>query len=128
MTLDELRGRPAVVINRAMSVTLGRAAVVTELLAGSGFEVEQRGDGTLDELSPEHVVWIWGCANWFPQAMRSLARRPAGRRPATVLWHAEPFPLPRASGHRWPLPTARELAKIALRDRRASDVYSNYFT
>lgn len=93
-----------------------------------GFEVEQRGDGPLDDLSPSHVVWVWGCANWFPRAIRSLVRRPATQRPATVLWHAEPFPLPRTSGQRWPRPTARELAKIVLRDRRASDVYSNYFT
>ena len=60
--------------------------------------------------------------------MRSLVGRPTARRPATVLWHVEPFPLPRASGQRWPRPTARELARVALRDRRASDVYSSYFT
>jgi Glycosyl transferases group 1 len=127
-TLDTLRARPAVVLNRGMSVTPGRVAALTELLDSFGFEVEQREDGPLDDLSPAHVVWIWGCANWFPRAMRSLVERPVGLRPATVLWHIEPFPLPRASGRPWPRPTARELAKIVLRDRRASDVYSNYFT
>ena len=126
--LDALRARPAVVLNRGMSVNPGRVAIVTELLDSFGFEVEQRDDGSLDDLTAAHVVWVWGCGNWFPRAMRSLAERPAARRPATVLWHVEPFPLPRASGQRWPLPTARELAKIALRNRRASDVYSNYFT
>ena len=126
-TLDMLRARPAVVLNRGMPVTPGLVAVLTELLDGFGFEVEQRDDGPLDDLSSDHVVWIWGCANWFPRAMRSLVERPVGRRPATVLWHAEPFPLPRASGQRWPRPSVREVAKIALRDRRASDVYSNYF-
>ena len=45
-----------------------------------------------------------------------------------MLWHVEPFPLPRDSGQRWPRPTARDLAKIVLRDSLASDVYSNYFT
>ena len=109
-----------------MSVTSGQSAIVTQLLGG--FEVEQRDDGPLDDLLPEHVVWIWGCANWFPRAMRSLVSRPAAARPATVLWHVEPFPLPRDSGQHWPRPTARELAKIVLRDSRASDVYSNYFT
>lgn len=128
LALDALRARPAVVLNRSMSVTPGHVAIVTELLLSSGFEVEQRDDGSLDDLSSAHVVWVWGCANWFPRAMRSLVGRPAARRPATVLWHVEPFPLPRASGQRWPRPTARELARIALRDRRASDVYSNYFT
>ncbi len=117
-----------IVLSRAMSVTSGQLSVVAELLSSSGFEVEQRDDGSLADLSRDHVVWIWGCANWFPRAMRSLVERPAGSRPATVLWHVEPFPLPRASGQRWPLPTARELAKIALRSSRASDVYSNYFT
>ena len=126
--VDALRGRPAIVLNRSMPVTAGQSAIVTRLLDRFGFEVEQRDDGSLDDLSPAHVVWIWGCANWFPCAMRSLVGRPAAARPATVLWHAEPFPLPRDSGQRWPRPTARELAKIVLRDPRPSDVYSNYFT
>jgi hypothetical protein len=126
--LAALRARPAVVLNREMSVTSGRVAIVTELLERFGFAVEQRDDAPLDDLSAAHVVWVCGCANWFPRAMRSLVGRPAAQRPATVLWHVEPFPLPRASGQRWPRPTARELAKIALRSRRASDVYTNYFT
>ena len=126
--VDELRARPAVVLHRSMPVSPGPLADLTGLLDSIGFEVEERDDGPLDDLSRTHVVWIWGCANWFPRAMRSLVGRPAAQRPTTVLWHAEPFPLPRASGHRWPRLTPRELAKIALRDRRASDVYSNYFT
>ena len=126
--LDALRARPAVVLNRGMSVTPGRVAIVTELLERFGLDVEQRDDAPLDDLSAAHVVWVWGCANWFPRAMRSLVGRRAAERPAIVLWHVEPFPLPRASGQRWPLPTARELGKIVLRDRRASDVYTNYFT
>ena len=125
--LDALRSRPAVVLNRELAVAAGRQSMPAEQLVRLGFDVEQRDDDSLEDLSPAHVVWIWGCANWFPRAMRSLLRRPLERRPATVLWHAEPFPLPRASGQRWPRPTARELAKIAVRDRRASDVYSNYF-
>ena len=128
MVRETLRGRPAIVLSRGMAVTAGRPAIVTELLASSGFEVEERGDGPLDDLSSAHVVWIWGCANWFPHAMKSLVKRLAAARPATVLWHVEPFPLPRDSGQRWPRPTARELAKIVLRDSRASDVYSSYFT
>lgn len=126
--LEALRARPAVVLNRGMSVTPGRVAIVTELLESLGFGVEQRDDGSLDDLSVAHVVWVWGCANWFPRAMRSLVDRPVARRPATVLWHVEPFPLPRAPGQRWPRPTAREVARIVLRNRCASDVYSNYFT
>jgi glycosyl transferase family 1 len=123
--LERLRARPTLVLNRSMPHSPGRVAIVTELLRESGCAAEQRGDGSLADLSPEHVVWIWGNANWFPRAVRSLLSTPLQHRPATVLWHVEPLPLPHAAARRWPRPTVRELAKIVLRDARASDVYSN---
>jgi Glycosyl transferases group 1 len=123
--LDRLRARPAVVITREMPHTPGRVVILTQLLRENGFDVEQRDDGSLADLSPEHVVWFWGSVNWFPEATRSLLAAPAGRRPAVVLWFVEPLPLPRAAGRRWPPPTGRELAKIVLRDSRATDVYTN---
>ena len=44
-----------------------------------------------------------------------------------MVWHSEPLPFPRDSGFPRPRLTLREIAKIALRDERATDVYTNYF-
>jgi hypothetical protein len=54
-----------------------------------------------------------------------LASIDPGRRPATIVWHTEPLPMPRAAGLRREPLTTRELAKIVLRDRRINDHYSN---
>lgn len=122
--LDVLRPFRFRVLNRQMEVHPDRVAAPTAILAELGFDVCQQVDGSL-EPDPGEVVLVWGNAVWFPRAMRSLERMPSTRRPITVLWHVEPLPPPRDSGLRWPLPTLRELAKIVLRDPRASDVYSN---
>ncbi len=122
--LDVLRPYRFRVLNRQMAVHPDRVAPSTSVLRGLGFDVVQQADAPL-EPDPGEVVLVWGNAVWFPEAMRSLERTPAGRRPVVVVWHVEPLPPPGDSGLRWPLPTARELAKIALRDPRASDVYSN---
>jgi len=44
-----------------------------------------------------------------------------------MVWHSEPLPFPRDSGFPNPRLTLRELAKIVLRDERATDAYTNYF-
>jgi nucleotide-binding universal stress UspA family protein len=44
-----------------------------------------------------------------------------------MVCHSEPLPFPRDSGFPNPRLTLREIAKIALRDRRASDAYTNFF-
>lgn len=104
-----------------------RVAPLTSILAEEGFTVRQVPDIALDS-SPDEIILIWGNALWFPRALRSLERMPPSRRPTTIIWHAEPLPPPRASGLQWPRPGAREIAKIVVRDSRASDVYSNYWT
>ncbi len=122
--LDALRPYRFRVLNREMAVHPDRVAVPTAVLRGLGFDVLQQGDVPL-EPDPGEVVLVWGNAVWFPKAMRSLERARPEHRPVVAIWHVEPLPPPADSGLRWPLPTARELAKIALRDPRASDVYSN---
>lgn len=96
----------------------------TRVLEELGHDVTQVADGAID-ASPRDVVWIWGNANWYPRAMRTLAALPSERRPAVVVWHSEPLPYSKAAG----LPRARlhprEIAKIMLRDARATDPYSN---
>jgi hypothetical protein len=125
-----LSGRRMVTLNRDMQVTAGKVSAVTRELRALGFEVEQLGDSPIAWM-PEHLVWIWGNAAWFPNVLASIEALPPERRPATVVWHIEPLPTPRDSGfgvRGWPRPTAREVAKIALRDKRRSDVYTNWWT
>jgi hypothetical protein len=124
--LAALRERPFTVVNRVMEVHPGRVAAPTKVLRELGFTVTQVGDGPL-EAGPDELVLLWGNAVWFPQAVRSLEERTPAQRPTVALWHVEPLPPPRDSSFRWPRPRARELAKIALRDPRASDVYSNWW-
>jgi len=70
-------------------------------------------------------LWMQGNANWYPRVCRQLVAT-ARRRPPTLIWHTEPLPPPSASGLPRPRLELRELAKIILRDRRATDVYSNF--
>jgi hypothetical protein len=78
---------------------------------------------------PEHgLVWIQGNAAWYPAFRRRLMSLPPDVRPTVVIWHNEPLPPPRSAGLPSPRLSFRELAKIALRDARATDVYTNYWT
>ncbi len=74
------------------------------------------------------VLLILGNASWYPAVLRQLLSEPKERLPLVVIWHWEPLPPPDASGLAWPWLTLRELGKIALRDWRANDVYTNYWT
>lgn len=74
------------------------------------------------------VLWIQGNAAWFPRVTARLKRMPLEKRPLVVIWHGEPLPPPRASGLPSPWLSLREVAKILLRDTRATDVYTNWFT
>ena len=68
---------------------------------------------------------MWGAPGWYPQAVRSLLDMPPGVRPRVLLWHTEPLPLPAGAGFARQRRSARELAKIALRDARVTDAQSN---
>ncbi|MEN9555430.1 MAG: hypothetical protein RLZZ232_1716 [Planctomycetota bacterium] len=72
------------------------------------------------------VLLVLGNMVWYPELRRTLEQTPRHQRPLVVLWHYEPLPPPRASGLPRPWLSLRELGMIALRDRRLSDVYSNY--
>lgn len=108
---------------RPVPARVGEEHTVTRLLRDRGFAVIQTQDGHLD-LDALEVVLVLENARWFPTIVHDLASR-ARRRPRLVVWHWEPLPLPRSAG----VPPSRlhwkELAKIALRDPRATDVYSN---
>lgn len=97
---------------------------LTRVLEELGHDVTQVPDGAL-EASPADIVWIWGNANWYPRAVRELAARPPERRPAVVVWHSEPLPYSKRAGLRQARLHLREIAKIVLRDSRATDPYTN---
>lgn len=72
------------------------------------------------------VLWIQGNANWHPRVCEGLKRAtPRGVCPLVVLWQTEPLPPPSASPFPRPRLHLREWAKILLRDRRATDPYTN---
>jgi glycosyl transferase family 1 len=99
---------------------------LTTLLAEAGHQVTLVQDGPLN-LAGDSVLWIQGNANWFPRICRQLTAKPRSERPFVLLWHSEPLPPARAAALPRPRLNLREVVKILLRDRRATDVYTNYF-
>jgi hypothetical protein len=102
----------------------GWAAKAQSILGELGYSVRE----VLDEdfrPSPESSLWITASPSWYPRALRRLASVPPSRRPAVLVWHSEPLPPAKAMGLPRPRLHAREVAKIALRDRRATDPYTN---
>ena len=73
------------------------------------------------------LLWISGNANWYPRILRQLAvhRRAGGRRPLVLIRHTEPLPLPKNAPLPRPRLHLREIAKILLRDARATDPFTN---
>ena len=100
--------------------------MVTSLLVEAGHRVTIVDDGTLD-VAGDGILWIQDNPNWFPIVCRELQARQSSDRPKVVVWHTEPLPHPKAAGLPIPWLPSREIAKIILRDSRATNVYSNYF-
>lgn len=73
------------------------------------------------------ILWISDNANWFPAVCNQLRTLPRAKRPTTIIWHTEPLPPPRLAGLPRPNLNLREIAKILLSDRLATDAYTNYF-
>jgi hypothetical protein len=111
---------------RPLPVHRGMPHALVPLLEEAGHRVRQVEDGTLD-LAATDLVWLQGNANWHPAACRQLMAATPARRPPVLVWHSEPLPPPHAAGLPRPRLHLREIAKIVLRDARATDVYSNYF-
>ena len=122
---NNLRDCPITVCYRPVRALVGRDHMATSSLIEAGYRVTQVADGPLD-LAPDRILWIQGNANWFPAVCRQLANTPKPERPPVILWHCEPLPPPKASGLPWPRPYLREIARLLLRPKGATDVYSNY--
>ncbi len=113
------------VCRHALPVDRDNLHPVTSMLEELGQRVTETDDGEVD-LDPEGVLWVQGNAIRFPKICRRLAGRPRHRRPLVVLWFSEPLPPPRNARLPRPRLNSREIAKILLRDTRATDVYSNH--
>jgi hypothetical protein len=76
-------------------------------------------------LEPHRILWLEGTPVWYRDVFAALRRRSAAERPFVLFWQSEPLPMPRAARLPRPRLHAREFAKIALRDHRVTDPYSN---
>jgi hypothetical protein len=97
---------------------------ISTAFAELGCEVDRATDASFAPGTTDAVL-AWGNAGWFPRAFERLAALPPHRRPVVAIWHSETLPFARASGVQRPRLTARELAKVLLRDARAIDPYTN---
>ena len=124
-----MRQRSVTLYNRIVTVPTGSPPPFVECLTRCGCDVKHVLNHTTVEIPPPgDWLLIRGNAAWYPNLRRCLFALPRNRRPHVLLWHFEP--LPPARGAALPLPwlNLREVAKILLRDPRATDVYTNYFT
>lgn len=125
---DAMRKRSVTLCNRPLRAPTGKP-YFTEYLTQCGCDVTRIPNDAAGEIPPPRDwLLIRGNAAWYPNLLRRLKALPRYRRPYVLLWHSEPLPPARASGLSLPWPDAREVAKILLRDPRATDVYTNYFT
>jgi hypothetical protein len=111
---------------RTIPANRGEPNYVACLLEEAGHRVTQVTDEWLD-LRAADLLWLAGNANWYPKICRQLMATPKAERPPVLIWHNEPLPPPQAAGLPRPRLHLREIAKILLRDARATDVYSNIF-
>jgi glycosyltransferase involved in cell wall biosynthesis len=95
-----------------------------DLIAEAGYRVTVANDDDFVFDSAD-IVWFQGNVNWFPRARSHLERLNNHSRPFTLTWHTEPLPFPKHSGFPQPRLTLREMAKIILRDPRATDSWTN---
>ena len=79
------------------------------------------------KLDANGVILFIGSVNWYPKIFRQLMALPKPKRPTVVIWHTEPLPPSKVSALPRPRLNFREIAKILLRDNRATDPYSNFF-
>ena len=121
--------RPVTLCYRVLSALAGSEIPFRESLARCGCDVTVVTDDSADSIpSADNWLVVFGNAAWYPNVMRRLLATPRHRRPRVLIWHSEPLPPARATGLPAPWISLREMAKIVLRDPRATDVYTNHRT
>jgi len=103
-----------------------REAPMLQYFESRGHRAEFLAGHQLENLR-DGVLLVMGNMIWYPELLQKLKQTSPSQRPFVVLWHSEPLPPPRAAGLPLPWLSLREVLKIALRDRRVTDVYSNYW-
>lgn len=83
--------------------------------------------GARDDWSCFDLLWINGNPAWHPVLCRQIERlrRPGLPGPFVLVWLSEPLPLPKGAPFPRQRLSLREVAKILLRDARATDPYTN---
>ena len=104
----------------------GKPEWAADAMTAAGYDLSVASDESFNPSAAD-VVWIQGNINWFPRSRSLLLNSERHGRPLVMVCHSEPLPFSRDSGFPNPRLTLREIAKIALRDRRASDAYTNFF-
>jgi hypothetical protein len=97
-----------------------------DALAELGHDVTLvRGAG--EDWSRFDVLWINGNPAWHPVLCSQIEglRRQGLRCPFVLAWLSEPLPLPKGAPFPRQRLSLREIAKILLRDARATDPYTN---
>lgn len=123
---ENLRHLAITVCYRSIRALRGKPHIVTSLLSEAGYRVTEVSNQCL-HLGKTDIIWILDNVNWFPCICRQLQTIPKAERPVIVIWHTEPLPPPKSAGLPRPNLNLREIAKIMISDRLATDVYSNYF-
>ena len=118
--------RPPITFCRSdTGLASGTPHYVVAALEEKGYRVTTIGDGPL-KVTRDQVVFVMNNFGWYPRIRRQLVATPAAERPLVMLWHTEPLPLPAAAPFDRPGLQLRELAKIVLRNKRATDIFTNY--
>jgi hypothetical protein len=117
-------GSVVAVVRRTNWRGSGIRAPVVDGLTALGLVPRVVDDGS-DEALAADAIFCSGSVNWFPDTWARLRGRHGGRRPPVLFWHTEPLPLPDAAPNRLARRHLRELVKVALRDRRATDPITN---
>jgi hypothetical protein len=126
LTHENLKELRITICYRPIRAVGEKRHIVTSLLDEAGYRVTEVSDQRpcLDQAD---ILWILDNANWFPAVCEQLRILPKAKRPITLIWHTEPLPPPRSAGLPQPNLNLREIAKILLSDKLATDVYTNYF-
>jgi glycosyltransferase involved in cell wall biosynthesis len=120
---ESLHHRPIELLIRE-DIKNSSAPMAAEILGNLGFEVRRVPEKHVD-LSPDRILLVRGSPLWYRRTLSRVAALEPERRPCVVVWHTEALPNPASSGLPNQRLTLRELAKIALRDRRINDHFSN---
>jgi hypothetical protein len=112
--------------HRALPYSPDSRPVLMQVLQDLGHEVALV-RGARDNWQACDLLWINHNPSWHPDLCRSLERRrrDGAPLPFVVVWHSEPLPLPRPAPFPRQRLSLRELAKIVLRDARATDPWTN---